>query len=79
MVPCRSYHIRLEALSLKEANKWGYKLWAHAGMSGYAYEFEVEGCLGSKGAPVDCIPPTECGEIDFVVLRLTNGLEPYSR
>eukprot|EP00795_Rhopilema_esculentum_P009826 gene9826-18399_t len=54
--------------------KLGYKLWAHAGISGYVYDFEVEGGVGSKGAPKDCEPPTECGESDYVVLCLTTGL-----
>ena len=54
----------------------GYKIWARAGISGYVYDFEIEGGLGSKGPPDDCVPPEKCGESDFVVLRLSAELEP---
>ena len=61
----------------KKLKKWGYKLQAHAGLSGYVYDFEVDGGLGSKGVPTNCDPPAECGEIDFVVLRLSNDFSQF--
>ena len=76
VVPFKGHH-NLKRYLPKKPKKWGYKLWARAGISGYVYDFEVEGGLGSKGAPRDCEPPTECGESDFVVLRLTTGLDQF--
>ena len=32
----------------KKPKKWGYKLWASAGVSDYVYNFEVDGSLESK-------------------------------
>ena len=46
----------------KKLKKWGYKLQAHAGLSGYVYDFEVDGGIGSKGVPTNCDPRGECGE-----------------
>ena len=51
-------------------------MWAMAGISGYVYDFEVEGGLGTKGPPNGCYPPNSCGESGFVVLRLAKDLEP---
>ena len=60
----------------KKPKKWGYKLWAMAGgVSGFIYDFEVNGGEGSKGPPPLSKPPSKCGESDFVVLRLANKLE----
>ena len=76
MVPFKGHH-NLKRYLPKKPKKWGYELWARAGVSGYVYDFEVEGGLGSKGAPAGCDPPVECGESDFVVLRLTSGLDHF--
>ena len=76
VVPFKGHH-SLKRYLPKKPKKWGYKVWARAGISGYVYDFEVEGGLGSKGAPADSEPPTECGESGFVVLRLTSDLDPF--
>ena len=60
----------------KKPNKWDCKFWARAGISGYIYDFEVHGGLGSKGAPTGSTPPKACGVSDFVILRLTDDLGP---
>ena len=57
----------------RSTSKWGYKIWARAGISGYVYDFEIEP-RPSKGPPDDCVPPEKCGESDFV-LRLSAELE----
>ena len=54
----------------KKPKKWGYKIRVMAGISGYVYDFEVEGGLGTKG------PPDSCGESGFIVLRLSKDLRP---
>ena len=56
--------------------KWGYKLWALAGISGYVYDFEVDGMKGSHGPPPFSNPPAAVGESGYVVLRLSKSLEP---
>ena len=53
----------------KKPKKWGYKLWALAGVSGYIYNFEIDGEIGS-GPPVGCTAPNNVGEREFVVLHL---------
>ena len=35
----------------KKPKKWGYKLWALAGVSRYVYTFEVDGENGKSGPP----------------------------
>ena len=55
--------------------KWGYTLWARAGINVYVYEFEVDGSLTSKGPPENSIVTKNCGESDFAVTRLANKLE----
>ena len=55
-------NITLNDASQKKLKKWGYKLQAHAGLSGYVYDFEVDGGIGSKGVPTNCDPRGECGE-----------------
>ena len=75
VVPFKGQH-SLKRYLPKKPKKWGYKIWARAGISGYVYDFEIEGGLGSKGPPDDCVPPEKCGESDFVVLRLSAELEP---
>lgn len=67
VVPFKGQH-KLKRYLPKKPKKWGYKSLARAGISGYIYDFEVEGSLGSKGPPAGCVPPAECGESDFVVL-----------
>ena len=76
VVPFKGKHNLKRYLS-KNPKKWGYKLWAHAGLSSYVYDFEVDGGLDSKGVPTNCDPPAECGESDFVVLRLSNDLNQF--
>lgn len=66
---------RLRRYLPKKPKKWGYKLWARAGISGYIYDFEVDGSPISKGPPENRIVPEKCGESDFVVMRLCEGLE----
>ena len=53
----------------KKPKKLGYKLWARAGISGYIYDFEVDGSPVSKGPPANRKVPDKCGESDFVVMR----------
>ena len=45
-------------------------------MSGYVYDFSVDGMTGSNGPPVGTSPPNGIGESGFVILRLTNTLQP---
>ena len=59
----------------KKPKKWGYKLWAIAGVSGYVYTFEVDGEKGKTGPPDGWDAPEKCGESGFVVLRLIQKLE----
>jgi hypothetical protein len=59
----------------KKPKKWGYKLWALAGVSGYVYTFEVDGEKGKTGPPDGWDAPEKCGESGFVVLRLIEKLE----
>ena len=60
----------------RKLKKLEYKMWAMAGISGYVYDFKVEGVLGTKGPPNGCDPPDSCGESGFVVLRLSTDLWP---
>ena len=48
-------------------------------MPGNVYDFDMEGRLGSKGAPANREPPTERDESDFVVLQLSNDLDQFTR
>ena len=59
----------------KKPKKWGYKLWALAGVSGYVYTFEVDGEKGKTGPPEGSNPPEKCGQSGYVVLRLVEKLE----
>ncbi|XP_028399194.1 piggyBac transposable element-derived protein 3-like isoform X1 [Dendronephthya gigantea] len=59
----------------KKPKKWGYKLWALAGVSGYVYTFEIDGEKGKTGPPSGWDAPEKCGESGFVVLRLIQRLE----
>ena len=43
-------------------------------MSGYVYNFEVDGSPESKGPPENMNPPSKWGESNFVVMRLTKDL-----
>ena len=76
VIPFKGRH-GLKRYLPKKPKKWGYKLWARAGGdSGYVYDFEVEGGLGSKGAPKNAVNvPHELGESEFVILRLSEELE----
>jgi hypothetical protein len=53
----------------KKPKKWGYKLWALAGVSGYVYTFEVDGEKGKTGPPEGSNPPEKCGQSGYVVLH----------
>ena len=76
MVPFKGKHAAKMYMPKKPV-KWGYKLWSRAGISGYVYDFEVCGELGAKGSPPNFNNNNdEYGESEFVVLRLTNNLEP---
>ena len=75
VVPFKGTH-SLKHYLPKKPKKWGYKLWARAEISGYVYDFEVEGGLGSTGPPLGCNPPKKCGESAFMVLRLSADLSP---
>ena len=59
----------------KKPKKWGYKLWALAGVSRYVYTFEVDGENRKSGPPDGWDAPEKCGENEFVVLRLIEKLE----
>ena len=74
IIPFKGAH-SLKRYLPKKPKKRGYKMWAMAGISGYVYDFEVEGGLGTKGPPNGCDPPNSCGESGFVVLRLAKDLE----
>lgn len=53
----------------KKPQKWGYKMWCRAGVSGYIYCFELfQGAAGNRGAISDC------GASGDVILRLTHDL-----
>ena len=73
VVPFKGKH-NLKRYLTKNPKKCGYKVWARAGLSGYIYDFEVDGGLGSKGVPINCDPPGKCGER---VLRLSNDLNQF--
>ena len=60
IVPFKESH-SLKRYLPKKPKKGGYKMWAMAGISGYAYDFKVEGVLGTKGPPNGCDPPHNCG------------------
>ena len=76
VIPFKGKH-NLKRYLPKNPKKWGYKRWAHAGLLGYVYDFEVDGGLDSKRVPTNCDPPAQCGESDFVVLRLSNDLNQF--
>lgn len=60
----------------KKPTRYGYKLWALAGVSGYVYTFEVDGEKGKTGPPDGWDDaPEKCGESGFVVMRLIQKLE----
>ena len=58
----------------KKPKKWGYKLWALAGVSGYVFTFEVDVENGKSGPPDGWDAPEKCGENEFGVLRLIENL-----
>lgn len=76
IIPFKGRH-SLKRYCPKKPNKWGYKTWALAGISGYVYDFQLDGGLGTLGCPAsltDC--PTEIKESGFIVLRLIENLQP---
>ena len=44
-------------------------------MSGYVYNFEVDGSIESKGPSENTNPFSKCGESSFLVMRLAKNLE----
>ena len=60
----------------KKPKKWGYKLWALAGISGCVCKFELDGGEGCSGPLPGIAPPPRCGERDFVVMRINHELPP---
>ena len=60
----------------KKSKKWGYKLWALAGISGYVYRFELDGGEDCSGPPPGVTPSPRCRESDFVVMRMSHELPP---
>ena len=75
IVPFKGAH-SLKRYLPKKPKKWGYKMWAMAGISGYVYDFELDGGLNTNGPPKGSDPPESCGESGYVVLRLSENLEP---
>ena len=59
----------------KKPKKWGYKLRAMAGVSGYIYNFEVEGEKRKTGLPQGCTAPDSVGASGAVVLRMSMNLK----
>ena len=49
IVPIKSHF--LKRYLPKKPKKLGYKMWTMAGISGYVYDFKVEGGLGNKASP----------------------------
>ena len=49
IVPIKSNS--LKRYLFKKPKKLGYKMWTMPGISGYVYDFEVEGGLGNKATP----------------------------
>ena len=76
MVPFKGKH-SLKRYVKNKPKKWGYKMWALAGISGYIYDFQLDGGLGVSGAPISWTDaPKACGESGNVVLRLVEHLPP---
>ena len=59
----------------KKPKKLGLKLWAMAGVSGYIYNFEVDGEKGKTGPPQRCTAPDSVGASGAVVLRMSMNLQ----
>ena len=74
MIPFKGQHGCKQYMP-KKPSKQGYKLWCRAGISGYAYDFEVVGSPDAKGPPLGINIEQILGEIENVVLRLSNDLE----
>ena len=62
-------HSSLKRYLENKPKNWRYKLWVLAGMSGYVYDFEIDGMKGGKGSPNSTNPPPAIGESGYVVLR----------
>ena len=60
----------------KKPIKWGYKLWCMAEISGYVFDFEVVGGMGTTGTSANIQSIHRFGESENVVLRLTSELSP---
>ena len=58
----------------KKPIRWGYKLWCMAEISGYVYEFEVVGGMGTTGTSANIQSTHTFGESENVVLHLTSEL-----
>ena len=59
----------------KKPKKWGYKLWAMAGVSGYIYNFEVDGEKGKTGLLQGCTAPDIVGASGVIVLCMSMNLQ----
>uniref|UniRef100_A0A8C5WHF7 Sp3 transcription factor n=2 Tax=Tetrapoda TaxID=32523 RepID=A0A8C5WHF7_9ANUR len=71
MVPFKGRDSRKVYMSKKNI-KWGYKLWARCGLSGYVYQFEI--CTGKEPDPKPDVPVLI--KPSLVVQRLTEKLPP---
>ena len=56
--------------------KWGNKVWCRPEISGYVHEFDVNGGKETKGTPDKIQSQYLFGEIQNVILRLVNDLQP---
>lgn len=70
MVPFKGRH-SLKVYMTKKPVKWGYKMWARAGRSGYVYELELFGDNQIENLPN---LPDELGQLGKVVMRLTKNV-----
>ena len=59
----------------KKPKKWRYKLWAMGGVSGYIYNFAVDGEKGKTGLPQGCTAPDSVGANGAVVLHMSMNLQ----
>lgn len=74
MVPFKGHH-SLKVYMAKKPHKWGYKIWARAGISGYVRQLEV---YGDNLIEVDATLPDGIGKSGEVVVRACHNLESGS-
>ncbi|XP_065673881.1 piggyBac transposable element-derived protein 1-like [Hydra vulgaris] len=70
IVPFKGHHHQ-KVYMKKNPKKWGYKLWARAGTSGYIYQFEMAGDLKENVTQIN----STLGESGKVVLRCATLLK----